>query len=146
MNHVFNACLCCNVLLSTSVHSFLGCSFHEECKPESLIYFWESNNLLGLCCLEEFCIKFNTPLMPIVFGTGAGFLFMIGCPCCLWGLKVPDKLCKTKNQVLSVTVNAAFPLDMDTPLMLAVLGLMCFPKIACCAKIAEVQSTTVLIA
>uniref|UniRef100_A0A7S3HLB0 Uncharacterized protein n=1 Tax=Spumella elongata TaxID=89044 RepID=A0A7S3HLB0_9STRA len=126
--YVFGALCCCNTLISTDIAHFIGCAGISEC----------------LCIHEEFCLKANTAFMPCVIGPASGYLCKIGIPCCAFGIKIPTVLLKGKSSCFCLTTNCAFPPDADTPLMLAVYGLMCFPVIGCCNKFGTVPKTKVM--
>lgn len=80
----------------------------------------------------------NTPLMPCVIGAADGFILKVGLPCCSIGLKVPTICMKAKSQCFCLTSNVAIPPDEDTPLMLAIMGVMCFPVFGVCMKMSAV--------
>lgn len=104
-----------------SLSCSLGCSGAVEC----------------LCIKEELCCTPSTPVMPCIIGAAEGFICKIGAPCCSCGVKVPTICAKGNSKCFCLTNQLALPPDADTPLMIAVYGLMCFPIQGCCVKFSE---------
>ncbi len=121
--YVFSGICCCNTLLTTDIMHFIGCSAMSEC----------------LCIHEEFCLRINVPPMPCVIGPTAGYICMIGLPCCALGLKVPTVLVKHKSTCFCITNNCALPPDADTPIMFAMLGCILYPMIGFCVHMGSVR-------
>uniref|UniRef100_A0A7S3MBB3 Uncharacterized protein n=1 Tax=Spumella elongata TaxID=89044 RepID=A0A7S3MBB3_9STRA len=120
---VFGACCCCNSVIWTDFPAFVGCSGTQEC----------------LCIEEKFCIKQGVDPWPCITGTAEGYICKIGAPCCTCGIKQPTILVKGKGQCCCFINNVALPPDEDTPLMFAVYGLACLPKVGCCLKLSELR-------
>jgi hypothetical protein len=120
---VFAGCPCCHQLLWLDCMSNPGCAGVNEC----------------VCIKEEFCCRQGVEPMPIVVGVAEGFLCKIGLPCCSCGLKVPEICMKAKGQCCCFIANAAIPPDADTPMMIAVYGLTCFPVQGCCVPFKDVS-------
>ncbi len=114
--HVLSGCCCFNTLISLNCCEFLGCSGVSEC----------------LCIKEEFCCKPSHPCMPCILFCSEGFCCRLGMCCCNIGIKLPDHCCKSQSQFCCITTNASLPNDEDTPCIVAMCGLVCYPKCGCC--------------
>eukprot|EP00428_Durinskia_dybowskii_P069066 CAMPEP_0170401106 /NCGR_PEP_ID=MMETSP0117_2-20130122/24847_1 /TAXON_ID=400756 /ORGANISM="Durinskia baltica, Strain CSIRO CS-38" /LENGTH=154 /DNA_ID=CAMNT_0010657885 /DNA_START=47 /DNA_END=511 /DNA_ORIENTATION=+ len=121
---VFGGLCCCNQVLWLDFPAFVGCGGQNEC----------------LCIKEEFCLRQGADPLPIVLGAAEGFICKLGLPCCSCALKQPEICLKAKAQCCCIVGNAALPPDEDTPLMLAVYGLSCFPVVGCCVPMKDVRA------
>lgn len=124
--HVVNACPCCNSLCSFDFGKVIGCSHVDEC-----------------CCLKhEFCLKVGEKPMECMMGKPVVLELMLcklALPCCSCGLKKPKFVCKGIHQCCCFKSNLALPPDDDTPLMVALYGLLCYPKQGCCKKFSDAK-------
>jgi hypothetical protein len=94
-----------------------------------------------LCIREEFCLRPHAAPMPIVAGAPEGFICKLGLPCCSLGLKQPQICMKGKGQFCCFISNVALPPDADTPMMVALYGLTCFPIVGCCVAMKDVNAS-----
>jgi hypothetical protein len=123
---VFNSCICCNNLISTDFGKVIGCSGMNQC-----------------CCLkQECCLKVGEKPMECMLGKPVVLELMlckIACPCCSVGVKKPEIIVKGKSECCCFRSNCALPPDDDTPMMLALYGLLCYPKQGCCKKFSDAK-------
>lgn len=101
---LYTATCCCFSALYTDFPALVGCSGKNEC----------------LCIEEEFCAKLGTPIIPIKFETGNGYICKLGLAICSCGLKMPTICLKGKGQCCCFVSQAALPPDNDVPLMCAI--------------------------
>lgn len=125
-DRVFNACCCCNQLISFDFAKVIGCQVLNEC----------------ICLKQECCCKVGVKPKEILFGSPVVLellLCKIGLPCCSIGIQQPKPLIKGKGECFCFRNKCALPPDDDTPMMFGLYGLTCFPKPGCCVKYSEAK-------
>lgn len=123
---VCNACFCCNSLISSDLGKVIGCSCLNEC----------------FCIKNEFCLKVGEKPMECLLGKPVIVELMlckVGCACCSCGVKKPKLFVAGKSEVCCLSTNCALPPDGDTPSLLALFGLLCYPKQGCCKKFSDAK-------
>eukprot|EP00930_Biecheleria_cincta_P102007 TRINITY_DN93671_c0_g1_i1.p1 TRINITY_DN93671_c0_g1~~TRINITY_DN93671_c0_g1_i1.p1 ORF type:complete len:140 (-),score=21.14 TRINITY_DN93671_c0_g1_i1:158-538(-) len=76
------------------------------------------------CCVElDFCCKLATP--------------RLCCGCCALRCKVPDTCIQQQSQLCCWVTACAFPCTSEVPCLVALCGLTCYPKCACCLKVTD---------
>merc|ERR1712187_741271 len=77
------------------------------------------------CCEGEFCCKNTSMLM---------------CGCCALRCISPSTCCKVQTQACCCVEAGAFPPDAEVPAMFGSMGLVCYPKFACCKTLGEIMA------
>jgi hypothetical protein len=113
-------------MLSTDCGKNIGCSGLNEC-----------------CCLkQECCLKAGVDSIGCLLGKPVVLELMLcklGCFCCSVGLKKPKFIAKGKSDCFCFRSNCSLPPDDDTPTMIALYGLQCYPKVGCCNKFSDAK-------
>jgi hypothetical protein len=125
-DHVFNACPCCNNMINTDFGKVIGCSCVQTC----------------FCLKEECCFQVGEKSKGCLLGAPVVtelMLCKIGAPCCTIGLKQPKMEIEGHGKCFCFRSNIALPPNEDTPMMVSLYGLLCFPKQGCCVKFGDAK-------
>eukprot|EP01031_Cornospumella_fuschlensis_P025830 gene25830-31196_t len=109
---LFSATICCFGALYTEFPDMLLMSGQEEC----------------LCMEGNYCLRVNTPVMPVAFSTGNGYWCKFSFLFFSMALKPPKVLCYGKNQCLCCVNAVAFPPTDDVPIMCAICFVNLYPQ------------------
>ena len=99
---VWNACGCCNTSLYFDCPACIGCSGNNGC----------------LCCEFECCCKADTKALC--------------CGCCACKCVKLDSCCHGQQQCFCCVDSCSFPTNAETPFIIALCFLVCYPKFKCC--------------
>lgn len=109
---LFSATICCFGALYTEFPDMILLSGQDEC----------------LCMEGSYCLKVNTPIMPVAFTTGNGYWCKFSFIFFSIALKPPKVLCQGKNQYLCCVHAMAFPPNDEVPIMCAICFVDLYPR------------------
>ena len=123
--NVYSSCFFCHI-------SFL-LDFYPNC-------FGLTNQSELLCCKWGWCIKPNTPLLPVQLKCSNLLDWNLSLGIAEFGMKQPERLWKHSSQCCFIITQAAVPWDDDTPCVLAACFIVAYPALGCCKSMQEAKN------